>query len=96
MSGYFYAYASQATARQSRPDWIEQDASSGEYYLTGERVLITTHGVWLVEPEGHVDENGDWVETQAGEKSLPYVILSPEEDGPAGKRITPPGRQGFA
>ena len=49
MSGYFYAYASQVTARAAKPDWFAQD-EDGEWHLVGERVCVSTKGVWLVDP----------------------------------------------
>ena len=96
MSGYFYAYASQATARAAKPDWFDQD-DDGEWYLVGERVCVSTKGVWLVDPVmSEPDENGDQTILTPGERSADYVILSPEQDGSEAKLITPASHQGFA
>jgi len=98
-SGYFYAYASKAGAKQSRPGWFGEDALSGEDMLLEPRILISTGGVWLQKPTVSIDadqEPAAFVTTDAGERSAPYVILSPEEDGPPGKLIAPAGVQGFS
>lgn len=94
MASYFYAYASQAGARQSRPDWFMQD-DEGEWHVKSPRQLVSQTGVWLVNPQGGFVD-GEWIVSNPGEMSSPYVILSPDEDGPAGKLINPAGAQGFA
>lgn len=87
MAGFFYAYASEAGAKISRPGWFDGDGN-----LSPGRVLISTRGV-IVTPSVK-DENGDV--TVEAVISDPYVILSASDDGPEGKRIDPHGRQGFA
>ena len=94
MSSFFYAYASLAGARQSRPDWFIQDAE-GDWHVKSPRQCVSESGVWLTNPQGSFVD-GEWTVYNAGELSAPYVILSPEDDGPAGKLITPAGTQGFA
>lgn len=97
-NGYFFAYASAAGARQSRPTWFEQD-ENGDWQLKSPRVLRSTSGVWLTMPAGYYSGVGidqTFVETSPGVMSAPYVVLSPENDGPAGKLITPQGEGGFA
>jgi len=93
MPGYFYAYASKTGAKQSRPDWFDDDDN-----LAPPRVLVSTTGVWLVAPvQGAIDpETKSYETTVEGERSTAFVILSPTDDGPPAKRIDPPGRQGFA
>lgn len=96
MSGYFYAYASQATARAAKPDWFAED-ENGEWRLVDQRVCVSTKGVWLVNPVmSEPDENGEQTIVTPGERSADYVILSPEQDGSEAKRITPASHQGFA
>lgn len=97
MSGYFYAYASQATARAAKPDWFAQDDESGDWHLIGERVCVSNRGLWLVNPVmSEPDENGEQTIVTPGERSADYVILSPEQDGSEAKRIEPASHQGFA
>lgn len=96
MSSFFYAYASKAGAKQSRPDWFGVDPATGEDYVKSPRVLAATDGVWLELPTGAFDDNGDWQATGDGVRSDPYVILSPFEDGAPAKLIEPAGRGGFA
>lgn len=96
MSGYFYAYASQATARAAKPDWFSED-ENGDWHLIDQRVCVSTKGVWLVNPVmSEPDENGEQTIVEPGERSADYVILSPEQDGSEAKRITPASHQGFA
>lgn len=98
-SGYFYAYASEAGAKQSRPDWYGEDLLSGESRLLEPRVLISTDGVWLQRPTVSIDadqEPAALTTTDAGQRSAPYVVLSPAADGTPSKLIVPDGQQGFA
>ena len=97
--GYFYAYASEAGAKQSRSDWYGADPLSGEVRLLEPRILVSTDGVWLQKPTVTVDadqEPAALVTTDAGERSAAYVILSPDADGSPSKLIVPDGQQGFA
>lgn len=96
-NGYFFAYASQAGARQSRPDWFRQTPDG--WVLKAPHQVVSDKGVWLVNPEGHFEGEGaerSWVVTNPGERSEPYVILSPDDDGAPSKRIVPAGHQGYA
>jgi len=93
MASHFYAFASAASARQSRPDWFEAEGD-GVVRLKPERVLRSTRGVWLVEPSAQADETSE--SDVIGERSLPFVIISAQADGPPSKKITPPGEGGFA
>lgn len=96
MSGYFYAYASEATARAAKPDWFEQ-VEDGGHVLLRPRVVAATRGLWLVEPVmSELDENGGQTVMTPGERSADFVILSPERDGTEARLICPPGHQGFA
>ena len=96
MNGYFYAYASQATARAAKPDWFAED-ENGDWYLVDQRVCVSTKGVWMVNPVmSEPDENGEQTIVEPGERSADYVILSPEHDGSEAKRIEPASHQGFA
>lgn len=103
-NGFFFAYASELGARSSRPEWFVQDSETEEWRLTGQRVLVSTAGVWITRPSGHWDvepdpetgEGGVWVQDSEGVLSEPYVILSPEDDGSPAKRIEPEGHGGFA
>ena len=96
MSGYFYAYASQSTARAAKPDWFEQ-GEDGDWQLVDQRVCVSTKGLWLVNPVmSEPDENGDQTIVTPGERSSDYVMLSPEQDGSEAKEITPASHQGFA
>jgi len=96
MAGYFYAYASEATARAAKPDWFWPDEDGG-YSLRRPRVVASTRGLWLVEPVlSEPDENGDQTVITPGERSADFVILSPERDGTEARLIDPPGHQGFA
>ena len=97
--GYFYAYASEAGAKQSRPDWYGDNPLTGESHLLEPRVLISINGVWLQRPTVTVDadqEPAALVTTDAGQRSAPYVVLSPNADGSPSKLIVPDGQQGFA
>jgi len=96
MAGYFYAYASEATARAARPDWFGQDGQGG-YVLRAPRVVASTRGLWLVEPGlSDPDENGEQTIITPGERSADFVVLSPERDGTEARLIDPPSHQGFA
>jgi len=96
MAGYFYAYTSEATARAAKPDWFEQDGEGG-YALRSPRVVVSTRGLWLVEPVmSEPDENGGQTVITPGERSADFVILSPERDGTVARLIDPLGHQGFA
>lgn len=94
MSGYFYAYASEAKARQSNPSlFVER---GGDWQLEG-ATLRSTSGVWLEQP---VEDNSDPenpVLVSPGVRSKPYVFITAELlDGRDAARITPAGEQGFA
>ena len=97
-NGYFFAYASGAGARSSRPDWFVQDPETEEWHLVGQRVLVSTNGLWLVAPvmSDPDPDTGEQTVITPGERSADYVILSPEDDGSASKKIEPVGHQGFA
>lgn len=87
MSGYFYAYASKAGCRSSRPEWFNEEGD-----LLPPRVLISTQGVPLTEPT----YDADGLVLTPATMSDAYVVLSPAADGSEAKLIVPNGRQGFA
>lgn len=96
MAGFFYAYSSESTARAANPDWFEQD-QAGEWSLRLPRVIASRTGLWLVEPvlSDPDPETGERELIDAGERSLSFVILSPDQDGSEAKRIQPASHQGF-
>lgn len=88
---YFYAWPTASAARKARPAWFEKD-EDGEWYVVSPRIEYTLTGLPLTAPV--MAEDGETVETPS-DMSEPYVILSPDDDGPAGKLITPYGHLGF-
>ena len=91
MAGSFYAWDSKAKARQSRPDWFVQE--DGEWLVLSPRIEYATAGLPLNAPV--MAEDGETVATPS-DMSAPYVVLSPNADGPVGKLIAPYNHLGFA
>jgi len=97
MSGYFYAFEDEDTARESLPNHFSQDVG-GDWYVNEQAILYTTRGVWLVYPiMSDPDDNGEQTVTTPGTRSESYVILTPfEGEDCEANLINPPGVQGFA
>lgn len=96
-ASFFYAFESDAAAVAAMPTHVAvRDGVLAPVRST--IAVVSTDGVWLTQPQGSLDAaTGEWVQTDAGERSPPVVVLSAVEIEGAGQfEVVPAGHAGFA